>query len=98
MESLFGPPTTNGKRGIQADSSSSRRKTFHFAHESQKEVVPTPRKSRASMAPSRSILKQSNEENNTVIGVMQVSVNDDKATTKKFAKRRVSFAPEATLQ
>lgn len=48
-------------------------------------------------APSRSILKGSNDENHTVTGIMQVLINDDKTTSKKFAKRRVSFAPEATL-
>lgn len=52
-------------------------------------------------APSRSILKATNlDENNTVIGVMQVMVKDEPpvATSKKIPKRRVSFAPEATLQ
>lgn len=96
MEPLFKLPSDMAKKTSSKELLSSRRKTFSFAPEPETKVQP--RKARASLAPSRSILKPSNEDNNTVIGVMQVSVNDDKSTSKKFAGRRVSFAPEATLQ
>ncbi|KAA8916128.1 hypothetical protein TRICI_001712 [Trichomonascus ciferrii] len=54
--------------------------------------------SRASLAPSRSILKPSNyDDNMTVTGVFNLPQNDMKPT-KKMANRRVSFAPEAFVR
>jgi hypothetical protein len=54
--------------------------------------------SRASLAPSRSILKPSNyDDNMTVTGVFNFPQNDVKPT-KKMANRRVSFAPEAFVR
>lgn len=54
--------------------------------------------SRASLAPSRSILKSSNyDDNMTVTGVLNFSQPDMKPT-KKIANRRVSFAPEAFVR
>ncbi|VVT51232.1 uncharacterized protein SAPINGB_P003028 [Magnusiomyces paraingens] len=78
-----------------------RRKTLSFfpsASDQDSLAVKKPRRARASLVPSRSILKSTTEDNYTVTGVIQVSVRDEnKPGLKKTDKRRVSFAPEATL-
>ncbi|KAK7208056.1 Spc7 kinetochore protein-domain-containing protein [Myxozyma melibiosi] len=106
-KSLAFLPSADKENGLSAGSMG-RRKRAKSLDGTEDPTLSIPKKRRnesripTASGPPRGILKAtySNDDNHTVIGVMQVSLKEEPVSKPKPSRvmsRRVSFAPEATL-